>query len=74
VPVMARGQGVQLQRYREGALSDALPFVLADGLSWAMGGDTGRTRTETDLLAWRAARGGSGRAPPQGFRRDNKFD
>jgi topoisomerase-4 subunit A len=74
VPVMGRGQGVQLQKYRDGALSDAISFTLAEGLSWAMGGETGRTRTETDLLAWRAARGGSGRQPPQGFRRDNRFD
>ena len=73
IPVLARGQGVQLQRYREGALSDATSFTLADGLSWAMGGDTGRTRTETDLLPWRAARGAAGRMPPQGFRRDNRF-
>jgi topoisomerase-4 subunit A len=74
VPVMGRGQGVQLQRYREGALSDATVFTLADGLSWTMGGETGRTRTETDLLPWRAARGGSGRMPPTGFPRDNRFD
>jgi len=73
MPVMARGQGVQLQRYRDGGLSDAITFTLAQGLSWAMGGETGRTRTETDLLPWRAARGASGRMPPQGFRRDNRF-
>ena len=74
LPVMGRGQGVQLQRYREGALSDAITLVLADGLSWTMGGETGRTRTETDLLPWRAARGAAGRMPPQGFPRDNRFD
>ncbi|HEX7871438.1 MAG TPA: DNA topoisomerase IV subunit A [Sphingobium sp.] len=74
VPVMGRGQGVQLQRYRDGALSDATTFTLTEGLSWAMGGETGRTRTETDLLPWRAARGASGRMPPQGFRRDNRFN
>ncbi|MET0137959.1 MAG: DNA topoisomerase IV subunit A, partial [Sphingobium sp.] len=73
MPIMARGQGVQLQRYRDGGLSDATTFTLAEGLSWAMGGETGRTRTETDLLPWRAARGASGRMPPQGFRRDNRF-
>jgi topoisomerase-4 subunit A len=74
VPVMARGAGVQLQRYRDGALSDAIAFTLTDGLSWAMGGESGRTRTESDLLPWRAARGASGRMPPQGFPRDNRFD
>jgi len=70
---LARGQGVQLQRYREGALSDAIAFRYADGLSWPMGGDSGRTRTETDLSPWRAARGAAGRMPPTGFPRDNRF-
>lgn len=74
VPVMARGQGVMLQRYRDGGLSDAVSFVFADGLSWAMGGDTGRTRTETDLAPWRVARGAAGRMPPTGFPRNNRFD
>ena len=73
VPELARGQGVQLQRYREGGLSDAIAFRYADGLSWAMGGDTGRTRTEADMNPWRAARGAAGRMPPVGFPRDNKF-
>lgn len=73
VAELARGQGVQLQRYRDGGLADAIAFVFAQGLSWAMGGDSGRVRTETDLAPWRAARGAAGRMPPTGFPRDNKF-
>jgi topoisomerase-4 subunit A len=73
MPEMSRGQGVSLQRYRDGGLSDATTLVLAR-LSWAMGGETGRTRTETDLLPWRTARGAGGRMPPTGFPRDNCFD
>src|SRR3546814_174670 len=73
LPEMARGQGVQLQRYRDGGLSDAITFVFAEGLSWGMGGASGRTRTEGDLSAWRAARGAAGRMPPVGFPRDNRF-
>jgi len=73
VTELSRGQGVQLQRYRDGGLSDAKTFVFAQGLSWAMGGDTGRTRTESDLTPWRAARGAAGRMPPTGFPRDNRF-
>ena len=69
-----RGQGVMLQKYRDGGLSDATTFVFAEGLSWAMGGDTGRTRTETDLGPWRVARSASGRMPPTGFPRNNRFD
>jgi topoisomerase-4 subunit A len=73
LPEMARGQGVSLQRYRDGGLSDAIAFRLADGLSWTLGGESGRTRTETDLTSWRAARGAAGRMPPIGFPRSNRF-
>ena len=73
LPEMTRGQGVQLQRYRDGGLSDARTFHFAEGLSWGMGGASGRTRTEADLSAWRTARGAAGRMPPVGFPRDNKF-
>ncbi len=74
LPELGRGQGVMLQRYRDGGLSDAIAFRLEDGLSWALGGETGRTRTETDLAPWRAARGAAGRMPPIGFPRSNRFD
>jgi len=73
LPELGRGQGVTLQRYRDGGLSDAIAFQLADGLSWALGGETGRVRTETDLSPWRAARGAAGRMPPIGFPRNNRF-
>ncbi|HEY0413710.1 MAG TPA: DNA topoisomerase IV subunit A [Allosphingosinicella sp.] len=73
LPEMGRGQGVQLQRYRDGGLSDATTFPFAEGLSWGMGGDSGRTRTEADLSPWRTARGAAGRMPPVGFPRSNRF-
>ena len=73
LPEMARGQGVQLQRYRDGGLSDVISFPFTSGLSWGMGGESGRTRTESDLSAWRTARGAAGRMPPLGFPRDNRF-
>jgi topoisomerase-4 subunit A len=73
LPELGRGQGVTLQRYRDGGLSDATAFVLADGLSWALGGESGRVRTEADLSPWRAARGAAGRMPPVGFPRNNRF-
>ena len=71
--MLARGQGVTLQRYRDGGLSDATTFTLADGLSWTMGGETGRTRTENEIWQWKVARGAAGRLPPQGFPKDNRF-
>ena len=73
LPELGRGQGVTLQRYRDGGLSDVIAFPLAEGLSWALGGESGRVRTETDLSAWRAARGAAGRMPPIGFPRTNRF-
>ena len=74
LPELGRGQGVTLQRYRDGGLSDVAAFRLSEGLSWALGGESGRVRTETDLTPWRAARGAAGRMPPIGFPRSNRFD
>ena len=73
LPELSRGQGAQLQRYRDGGLADAITFAFADGLNWPMGGGSGRVRTESDLGLWRAARGAAGRMPPTGFPRDNRF-
>jgi topoisomerase-4 subunit A len=74
IPEMAKGQGVTLQRYKDGGLADAVCFKMSEGLSWAMGGDSGRMRTESDMSLWRVARGAAGRLPPQGFPRNNRFD
>jgi topoisomerase-4 subunit A len=73
LPELGRGQGVTLQRYRDGGLSDAIAFASTEGLSWVLGGESGRVRTETDLTSWRAARGAAGRMPPIGFPRNNRF-
>ena len=73
LPVLAKGQGVTLQRYRDGGLADATTLKLDEGLSWKMGGETGRTRTESDMRLWKVARGAAGRLPPTGFPRDNRF-
>ena len=74
IPEMSKGQGVTLQRYKDGGLADAICFRISEGLSWAMGGDSGRMRTENDMSLWRVARGAAGRLPPQGFPRNNQFD
>ena len=73
LPVLARGQGVTLQRYKDGGMADVTTLKLEDGLSWKMGGETGRTRTESDMRLWKVARGAAGRLPPSGFPRDNRF-
>ncbi|WP_333867123.1 DNA topoisomerase IV subunit A [Cypionkella sp.] len=71
LPEMAKGKGVRLQKYKDGGLSDATTFVLAEGLSWK--DPAGRTRTETDLAEWIGARASAGRMAPRGFPRDNRF-
>ncbi len=71
LPEMARGKGVRLQKYKDGGLSDATTFTLADGLSWL--DPAGRTRTETALEEWTGKRAGAGRMAPRGFPRDNRF-
>jgi topoisomerase-4 subunit A len=70
VPLMNRGQGVMLQKYKDARLSDITTFTLANGLSWRI---LDRQRTERDLSAWLGQRGQVGRFPPVGFPRTNKF-
>ena len=71
LPEMAKGKGVRLQKYKDGGLSDATTFVLAEGLAWK--DPAGRTRTETDLAEWIGARASAGQMAPRGFPRDNRF-
>ena len=71
LPEMAKGKGVRLQKYKDGGLSDAITFNIADGLTWK--DPAGRTRTEPDLAQWTAARAATGAMAPRGFPRDNRF-
>ncbi|MEX3016929.1 DNA topoisomerase IV subunit A [Gymnodinialimonas hymeniacidonis] len=71
LPEMGRGKGVRLQKFKDGGLSDARTFNLAEGLTWL--DPAGRTRTETELAEWSAKRASAGRMAPRGFPRDNRF-
>ncbi|PKP62687.1 MAG: DNA topoisomerase IV subunit A, partial [Alphaproteobacteria bacterium HGW-Alphaproteobacteria-8] len=73
LPAMTRGKGVRLQKYKDGGLSDALVFTLADGLTWK--DPAGRTRTVAgeELREYLAKRATAGRMAPRGFPRDNRF-
>ena len=71
LPVMQRGKGVRLQKYKDGGLSDVTTFSFDDGLSWL--DPAGRTRTETDLDEWKSKRASAGKMAPRGFPRNNKF-
>ncbi len=70
LPEMSRGRGVLMQRYNAGGLSDAVCFILADGLTCGRGE---RTRTFTDLDDWIGKRSQAGRLPPSGFGKAAKF-
>ncbi len=70
VPVMSRGRGVILQKYRECGMADIKVFTLAEGLSWRSGE---RDRSEKDLTPWLGKRASAGRLPPLGFPRSNRF-
>ncbi len=71
LPEMARGKGVRLQKYKDGGLSDACTFTLAEGLSWL--DPAGRTRKVTELDEWIGKRATAGRMAPRGFPRNNTF-
>src|SRR3546814_19257479 len=65
VPVMAKGRGVNLQKYKDGGLADAKTFYRKDGLNCAAGDR--RVRTETVLRSCIGDPSQAGRPPPNGF-------
>ncbi|MCB1592342.1 MAG: DNA topoisomerase IV subunit A [Alphaproteobacteria bacterium] len=71
LPVMSRGKGVRLQKFKDGGLSDAKTFNWAKGLSFKYG--AGETLVG-DLNPWVGQRSTAGRMPPNGFPKTNKFD
>ena len=71
IPVMVKGRGVILQRYKDAWLADVTSFSQADGLSWMQSG--GRTRTEKDIAPWVSKRGSAGRMVPVGFPKPPRF-
>jgi topoisomerase-4 subunit A len=70
IPEMQRGQGVILQRYKDGGLRDVKTFTLTDGLTWRLGD---KTRTEPKLTEWLGERGSAGRMVPNGFPKSGRF-
>ncbi|MCM8734002.1 DNA topoisomerase IV subunit A [Azospirillum sp. A1-3] len=70
VPVMTRGKGVQLQKYKDASVADVKTFTLAEGLSWKNGE---RNFVVTDLTGWMGDRAGQGKMPPNGFPKNNRF-
>lgn len=71
IPVMPKGQGVILQRYKDGELSDVKGFTYEDGLYWKNGK---KNFHEENLIEWVGNRAQAGRMAPFGFSRKNKFE
>ena len=69
VPELARGQGVYLQRYKDGGLLDACVFTWKDGLK----DENNRLFEPGELKDWRGARAQAGRLPPRGWAKSGKF-
>src|SRR6201996_901074 len=69
VPEMARGQGVFLQKYKDGGLTDATTFTWAEGLK----DENGRSFSKSELKEWVGDRAQAGRIVPNGWARSRKF-
>ena len=68
-PEMGRGQGVYLQRYKDGGLLDAVTCAWSDGFR----DQNNRNWTPSELKDWRGARAQAGRLVPRGFAKSGKF-
>lgn len=71
LPEMKRGQGVQLQKQQNSRLSAIKLFSEEDGLSWTY---LSKQRKEKRLAPWISKRGKTGKIPPAGLAKNNKFD
>jgi topoisomerase-4 subunit A len=72
LPEMARGKGVKLQAFKDGALADVTTFNKADGFSWTDSG--GRQMQHSDWKDWVGKRAQAGRLAPKGFNRNGRFN
>ncbi len=71
VPNLKRGQGVTLQKFKDGNLTDIKVFNLSEGLAIKNGS---KESNISDLKSWVAKRAAKGRAAPTGISRNNKFE
>lgn len=70
IPEMTRGKGVILQKYKDGEFADAKSFSLKEGLHFTSGS---RQMQINNISEWLGTRAASGRLPPNGFPRSNRF-
>ncbi|MBI4031685.1 MAG: DNA topoisomerase IV subunit A [Proteobacteria bacterium] len=70
IPVMAKGKGVILQKYKDGRMADAKAFNMKAGLTYMM---RGAETPVKDIKPWIGTRAQAGRIPPNGFPNRTKF-
>lgn len=70
IPEMKKGQGVTLQKFKNAKLLDIKIFNREDGLSWNSGG---KVKLEKNIIAFLGKRGSTGKLPPMGFPKSNRF-
>ncbi len=66
---LGRGQGVYLQRYKDGGLLDAIGFTWKDGLT----DQNNRNFPHGELKEWKGERAQAGRLAPRGWAKSGKF-
>jgi topoisomerase-4 subunit A len=71
IPHFARGQGVTLQKYKDGDVSDVMQMNVEDGLAYRRGL---KNVVEKNLSPWQGKRGSTGKLAPLGFPRSNRFE
>jgi topoisomerase-4 subunit A len=71
LPVMSRGKGVRIQKYKDGGLADVTTFASDDGLTFV--DSSNRTNSVADWNILEGKRAGAGRMAPRGFSRIGRF-
>ena len=71
IPVMGRGKGVRLQKYKDGGLVDVTTFSTDQGLSFV--DNSNRTNSVPDWNILVGKRAQAGRMAPRGFARSGRF-
>ena len=70
IPELNKGKGVILQKLKDAELSDLKTFNLKEGLTFTSGT---REMSVPNAKEWVGERAGSGKLPPNGFPRSNRF-
>ena len=72
LPVLNRGKGVRLQKFKDATLSDITSFELELGLAWF--DKSGRKKVENNFENWLGKRAQSGKIAPKNFPKNNMFN